>query len=276
MERYDGSATMIAVRKVYLDRQGRFQRIQMFETQDFGRMLVLDGKIQCTQRDESHYHEMLVHVPMLSHPCPGRVLLIGGGDGGALREILKHSPEKVTLVEIDPEVMEVCKRYLRIDDGALNDRRVEILFKDGVEYTKGCKQRFDVIIVDSTDPDGISQGLISVDFYTSCKRILLDRGIFATQSQSPFIQLQHLKQIWTNLSRTFSYQKLYLSFIPSYPRGIWSFILASERNLPATLNPLKQRYQSRGLRTRYYNPEIHISSFALPNWLKESLGKSGV
>ncbi len=261
VEYYNGCGLKIKVIDKIVEHRG-IQKIEIYQTESFGKMLVIDGKIQLTEFDEAFYHEMLVHVPMLSHPNPKNVLIIGGGDGGAAREVLKHNPDRVVIVEIDEKVIELCKNYLKIDDNALSDERVEIVIFDGKEFLKKAKD-FDVIIVDSTDPSPVSMSLFDEEFFSLAK----DRcDVFCCQSQSPTIQLNYFKEILKN-SKVFENRKIYISYVPTYPLGLWSFLIAGELSL--NFKKINRRYRKRKIKTIYYNPEIHISAFNLPNWLKE-------
>ena len=262
VERYNGSGLLIEVEKILYEFKG-VQHIQIFETKSFGKMLVLDGKIQLTEKDETFYHEMLVHPAMLMHENPERVLVIGGGDGGAVREVLKHDPKEVVMVEIDENVVKACKEYIGIDRGALEDLRVKVLFEDGLEFVKNCRDRFDVIIVDGTDPNPISQALISKEFYRDCAGIC---DYFVTQSQSPFAQPDYFKSIYENAE--FKNKAVYLGFVPTYPHGLWSYLIASnKREIILDLNVIRKRFEERKIETIYYTPEVHISAFALPKWV---------
>jgi len=262
VERYNGSGILIEVEDVLYDFKG-IQHIQIFKSKSFGIMLVLDGKIQLTERDEAFYHEMLVHPVMITHENPKKILVIGGGDGGAVREILKHEPDEVVLVEIDEEVVNACMRYISIDRGALKDPRVNILFEDGLMFVKDCKESFDVIIVNGTDPNPVSQVLISKEFYRDCARIC---DYFVTQSQSPFAQQDYFKSIYFNAD--FRFKKVYLGFVPTYPHGLWSYLIASDRrDITLNLDVIRERYMERRIETIYYTPEVHISAFNLPKWI---------
>ena len=266
IEYYNGTALMIKIKKLLYEHQG-IQHIQIFETVDFGKMLVLDGKIQLTERDEAFYHEMLVHPAMIMHDNPSKVLIIGGGDGGAAREVLKHDPREVIIVEIDKDVIEYCKRYIGIDKGSLEDERVTIVNEDGFEFIKNTDEVFDVIIVDSTDPISTSKSLISEEFYLSCGKT---SDYFVTQSQSPFIQQEYFKTIIKNAK--FKNKKVYLGYVPTYPLGLWSFLIASnKRDIKLDLEVIRERFQDRQIKTVYYTPELHIAAFELPKWLNEMI-----
>jgi len=261
-EIYNGVGLTIKIKEKIIDVRSDYQHIQLFDTFDFGKMLVLDGKIQLSERDEPFYHEMLVHVPMLTHRNPKKVLIIGGGDGGSLREVLKHDPSEVVLVELDEMVVEISKKYLGIDKGAFNDSRVTIVFEDGFDFIMNCEDKFDIIIVDGTDPNLFSEHILSREFYKACKKI---SDVFVTQSQSPFIQTDYFKMIYENI-RSVMDVRVYINYVPLYPLGLWSYLIHSDKY--PTKDEIERRYHKRNIKTIHYNPEIHIASFCLPNWLK--------
>ena len=266
IEYYNGTALMIKIKKLLYEHQG-LQHIQIFETVDFGKMLVLDGKIQLTERDEAFYHEMLVHPAMIMHDNPSKVLIIGGGDGGAAREVLKHDPREVIIVEIDKNVIEYCKRYIGIDKGSLEDERVTIVNEDGFEFIKNTDEVFDIIIVDSTDPISTSKSLISEEFYLSCGKT---SDYFVTQSQSPFIQQEYFKTIIKNAK--FKNRRVYIGYVPTYPLGLWSFLIGSnKREIKLDLDVIRERFKERQIKTVYYTPELHVAAFELPKWLNEMI-----
>ncbi|ADC64486.1 spermidine synthase [Ferroglobus placidus DSM 10642] len=264
VEEYNGAALKIAVKKKIVEKLSKFQKIEIYETVSFGKMLVLDGKIQLTEKDEAFYHEMLVHVPLISHKDPKKVLIVGGGDGGSLREVLKHDPEEAVLVEIDGEVIELSKKYLGIDGGAFEDNRVSVLVEDGYEFLKESKEKFDVIIVDGTDPNPFSMRISEEEFYGLSNKKC---DIFTTQSQSPFAQRDYFKQVVRSLKKSFESFKIYLGFVPTYPLGLWSYAIA--KNFELDLDVVKERFESRELKTKYYSPEVHVASFSLPRWIEK-------
>jgi len=264
-ESYGNFGLKIRIKEVLVDLKTDYQRIQIFQTFDFGKMLVLDGKIQLTEKDEVFYHEMLVHVPMFEHKKPEKVLIIGGGDGGSLREVLKHGVEDAVLVELDKEVVNLSKKILKIDKGAFEDDRVSINIEDGIEFVRNSKERFDVIIVDGTDPNKYSRSLITKEFFESCSKIC---DVFVTQSQSPFAQKEYFMQILKNVREVVE-ARVYTGFVPTYPSGFWSYIISSQSF--SSLDVLRKRFEDREVSTKHYNPEIHVASFALPEWLKEEI-----
>ncbi len=261
-ESYGDASLRIRIKRVIADFESRYQRIQLFETYSFGKMLVLDGKIQLTERDEAFYHEMLVHVPMLTHRNPKKVLIIGGGDGGSVRETLKHDPDEVVMVELDRDVIEVCRNHLGIDRGAFDDPRVTVLVEDGMDYVISAGEKFDAVIVDGTDPNPFSQHISSAEFYQACERI---SDVFATQSQSPFAQLEYFREVLENIAGVMDF-RVYINFVPAYPLGLWSYVIHPERYPEA--EEIRRRFIEREIRTVHYNPEIHIASFALPEWIR--------
>lgn len=261
VERYNGSGLMIAVKKRIAFADG-IQKVELYETQSFGKMLVIDGKIQLTEFDEPFYHEMLVHVPMNSCKKAKKVLVIGGGDGGALREVLKHEVEKVTLVEIDRNVIELCKEHLKIENGAFEDPRVEIVIEDGRKFLESC-EKFDVIIVDSSDPVGVSDSLFGKEFFELCK----DKcSVFCSQSQSPLIQKEYFRKMLLN-SSVLENRTVFIATIPTYPMALWSFIIAGEHDF----RYVRRKFKKIAGKTKHYNPELHFSAFMLPEWLKKEV-----
>jgi spermidine synthase len=264
IERYNGSGLIITVKRKLFEHKG-LQHLEIYETVDFGKMLVLDGKIQLTERDEAFYHEMLVHPAMFMHENPKDVLVIGGGDGGAVREVLKHNPKRVVMVEIDETVVSACKQFIGIDKGALDDERVEIIYENGLEFVKDCRDHFDVVIVDGTDPNPVSSALISKEFYRNCAKLC---DYFVTQAQSPFIQADYFQAILKNAE--FKNRAVYLGFVPTYPHGLWSYLIGSDsREILLDLDVLRERFDKREIETVYYTPEVHVSAFALPKWMKD-------
>lgn len=253
-------------KKTYHTEKTEFQDLALIETEQFGRMLVLDGTVQTTIEDEFVYHEMISHVPLFTHKNPKKVLVIGGGDGGAIREIIKHpSVEKAVLCEIDGRVIEVSKEYLPEISCALGDKRVEVLVADGIKYVKENKGEFDVIMVDSTDPVGPAVGLFAVDFYRAIYEALKDDGIFVAQTESPFFHKDLIKNVYSDVSSIFPITRLYTCAIPTYPSGYWSFTMGSKK-----YDPLETDIsQIPELDTKYYCPQIHKAVFALPKFVAD-------
>ncbi len=250
-----------------------FQELLLLESEDWGKVLVLDGAIQTTERDEFIYHEMIVHPAFFTFTRPiERVLVIGGGDGGTVREVLKHRPEEVVMVEIDREVVETAIKELPSISKGLKDKRVKLLFEDGREFVRGKEAEFDAIIVDCSDPIGPSKVLYQEEFYRDCFKALKEDGIFITQSESPFAQNRVHRQVVRELSKVFPIVRPYLAFIPTYPSGMWSFTIASKRLdplgvAPSALGKLYKEFVEKEGELRYYNPEIHYGAFAIPNFV---------
>lgn len=260
--------------KIY-EGDSSFQHILIFNHAEFGRVLALDGLVQTTEEDEFIYHEMLNHVPMLAHGNPRRVLIIGGGDGGSLREILRYkSVEKVTMVDLDGQVVQLCKEHLpSLSKGAFNDPRVELLIQDGIEFVKNCKDKFDVIICDTTDPVGPGKVLFSPEFYSNCKKRLNENGILATQNGVPFSNGEIITDTYNALSPSFKKVRFYAAPVPTYIGGFMAFALAT--NSPFKLKPpikkLRERFKVLGGSMRYYTPEIHKAAFALPQYILDCI-----
>ena len=245
----------------------QYQELAVVDTLQFGRMLILDGMVQTTVADEFVYHEMIAHVPLATHPCPVDVLVIGGGDGGAVREIVKHpSVKKVILVEIDGQVIEAAKRFLPEISFALEDPRVEIKIADGIKFVHSQKDAFDVIIVDSTEPVGPAVGLFDISFYEAAYGALKEDGIFVAQTESPFFNADLIETVFRRIKKVFPGAYLYLASIPTYPSGLWSFTMGSK-----VYNPLEPQGKLIPRNTRYYTSQVHKSSFTLPPFVRELL-----
>ncbi len=260
------------VKKVLHSSQSPFQRVDVFESTGFGRVLTLDGLMMCSDRDEFVYHEMISHVPLLVHPNPKRVLVIGGGDGGTLREVLRHDcVEEAVLCEIDGEVVEAARQFFPALAFGLNHPRAKIHIGDGVEFVKksGAGQ-FDIVIVDSTDPIGPGVGLFSGEFYREVKRILSPGGIVMAQCESPWENKFDLAKVYGNLKDAFSSVYSMIGSVPSYPYGFWSWGFASDVQHPFHKIDLERAHAIEKA-SKYYNVDIHRSAFALPNFLRQKL-----
>ncbi len=256
------SGIFLKKERVLYRHKSPYQEIEIFENGFFGRVLTLDGLVMTTERDEFIYHEMLVHPAMVSHPAPRRILIVGGGDGGTAREVLRYPVEEVHMVEIDRMVIEASRRYLPTISSALNDERLHIHVEDATEWIKGHEGEFDVVVVDSTDPIGPAEGLIGQNFFRNVFRSLRDGGIMVIQSESPYYHLDTIGTIARRLSRIFPVLHMYTAPIPTYPGGFWAFSLAT-RGLE-----IKERQKiPAGL--RYFNRSIYRGAFALPQFLKE-------
>ena len=245
--------------------ESAYQRIQVLEHPFFGRMLALDGVVQLTERDEFFYHEMLVHVPMSVHPSPRRALIVGGGDGGSLREALKHpSVESVTLVEIDAQVIEVAKRFLPTTASGFSDPRAEVVAMDGAALLRERRDAYDVIIVDAPDPVGHARTLFSSDTFRAASEALTPEGVFAAQTESLHFHLDFVRETQLALGGVFPVVDLYTQALATYAGNWWTFSIATKGR-----DPRKPR-RTAGVRTRYYSGEVHRRAF-LPRRLRQRM-----
>lgn len=263
----------IKVDKQLYSGNSEFQRIDIFDSTEFGRLLVIDGYLMLTERDEFIYHEMIVHTPMAVHPNPERILVIGAGDGGVARELGKYDCVKcIDIVEIDKKVIEVCKEYLPQTACGFDDSRVNIFYQDGLKYVRKCNDLYDIIIVDSTDPFGPGEGLFTREFYGNCFKALKDDGIMVNQHESPFYvnDALDMQRAHKRIFESFPISKIYQAHIPTYASGHWLFGFASKKYNPITdLN--KEKWESLNIKTKYYNTNLHKGAFALPNYVWEML-----
>jgi len=251
------------------------QHLIIFNNGQWGTVMALDGVIQTTEKDEFVYHEMMVHVPMLSHGDAKKVLIIGGGDGGILREVLKHqNVESVTQVEIDQQVIDMCIQYLpNHSAGAYDNPKANIVIADGVDFVNECTEKFDVIISDSTDPMGPGEVLFTSRFYQGIKNCLNDGGVFVAQNGVSFMQTDGVTTTHQRLSPLFKEASFYSGAVPTYVGGIMTFAWATD-NLElksVSLETLEQRYQAANLQTRFYTPAVHKGSFALPQYVLDAI-----
>lgn len=253
--------------------QSDFQRIDVFESKEFGRFLTIDGYMMLTERDEFIYHEMIVHTPMAVHPAVEKVLVIGAGDGGVVRELSRYaSIQKIDMVEIDPMVVEVCKKYLPQTSCRLDDPRVSIYYEDGLKFVRTKEDAYDLIIVDSTDPFGPGEGLFTKEFYGNCYKALRADGIMVNQQESPFYAepAAACQRAHKRIVESFPISRVYQAHIPSYPSGQWLFGFASKKYHPVRdLNATA--WNMLGIKTRYYTPRLHVGAFALPAYVEELL-----
>ena len=261
----------LKVKRCILHRETPYQTLDILETYEYGRILLLDGLIMLTERDEFIYHEMIAHIPLVTHPDPKRVLIIGGGDGGTVREVLKHpNVERIELVEIDNEVVQSSLQYLPEVSQGLQDSKVQVMIEDGIKFVENRQNTYDVILIDSTDPIGPAAGLFEPTFYSNVFNALRPDGIMVTQSESPFQDPKLWVRIHKNLSSVFPKSFSYLAFIPTYPSGLWSFTLSSKVHHP--IDHMREEFaRTLSANTRYYNPDVHKSAFSLPNFLKTAL-----
>ncbi|MGE5416277.1 MAG: polyamine aminopropyltransferase [Acidobacteriota bacterium] len=263
----------VKIKQLLYSGESAFQRIDILDTFEFGKMLVLYGSIMITEKDEFVYHEMMGHVPLFTHADPKQVLVIGGGDGGTVREVLKHPEvERVTLVEIDEMVVQKSKEYFPEVAGELDNPRARILFEDGEKFLATTKEKFDIIMCDASDPIGPAEVLFQKPFHQTAYDCLNDDGIFVTQSESPFFHQRTLKRVYDNLRQIFPVVKVYWAYIPTYPSAIWSFTLCSKKYDPIA-DFDEARYKKIMPQTKYYNDGIHKASFVLPNFVRSFLGE---
>lgn len=263
----------IRVDKQLVSAQSEFQRIDVFQSYEFGRILVLDGFLMLTEKDEFIYHEMITHVPMAVNPQIKKVLVIGAGDGGVVRELTRYKGvESIDMVEIDKMVVEICKEYIPQTACKLEDKRVHLHFEDGLKYVRTKEKEYDLIIVDSTDPFGPGEGLFTKEFYGHCSNALKEEGILVNQHESPYYaeDARAMERAHEKLKSVFPVSTLYQAHIPTYPSGHWLFGFASR-----TFDPVRDLkgdpWNDLGIKTRYYNTELHVGAFALPTYVKEIL-----
>ena len=262
----------IRVNRHLCSRQSKYQKIDVFETNEFGRIMTLDGYIMVTEKDEFIYHDMIVHVPMAVGKDIKNVLLIGAGDGGAVRELTRYkSIEHIDLVEIDEEVVEVSREYLKGLSSGFDDERVSLHFEDGLKFVRRRKDEYDLIIVDSTDPFGPGEGLFTREFYGNCYNALTEKGILVNQHESPYYanDARAMVKIHENIKKIFPISRLYQAHIPSYSSGHWLFGFSSKVYAPLDFDA--DYWNGLGIETKYYNTELHKGCFALPNYVLKML-----
>jgi spermidine synthase len=265
-------AQALKVERLIYDSETEHQRLRVFENNRFGRVLTLDDVVQTTEADNFIYHEMLTHVPLLAHGSARRVLIVGGGDGGMAREVLRHGAvEHLTMVEIDASVVEFSRQYLpSLSNGAFDDPRLDLVIADGAQFMREAEARFDVIIVDSTDPVGPGEVLFSDTFYGHARRRLAEGGILVTQNGVPFLQPDELIGTMRAFKALFSDWGCYLASVPSYAGGPMAFGWATDSEARRTpVDVLRRRWQAAGLATDYYTPEVHRAAFALPGYVRK-------
>lgn len=263
----------IKVDKQIFSAQSEFQRIDVFESKEFGRFLTLDGYMMLTEKDEFIYHEMITHVPMAVHPNVKNVLVIGAGDGGVARELTRYSNiESIDIVEIDEMVVDVCRKYLTQTACGFDDKRINLYFQDGLKYIRKCENKYDLIIVDSTDPFGPGEGLFTKEFYGNCFKALKDDGIMVNQHESPFYEDDAIamQRAHKRIVESFNISRVYQAHIPTYPSGHWLFGFASKKYHPVG-DLMAKEWDQLALKTRYYNTNLHKGAFYLPNYVEELL-----
>lgn len=263
----------IKVDKQLYSGQSDFQRIDVFESKEFGRFLTLDGYMMLTEKDEFIYHEMITHVPMAVHPSAKKILVIGAGDGGVIRELTRYGDvECIDMVEIDSLVVDVCKKYLPGTACRFDDERVHLYFEDGLRFVRSKEQEYDIIIVDSTDPFGPGEGLFTKEFYGNCYKALKEDGIMVNQHESPFYEsdAEACLRAHKRIVESFPISRVYQAHIPTYPSGHWLFGFASKKYHPVH-DFDGVAWKMLGLQTKYYTPKLHVGAFALPAYVENLL-----
>jgi spermidine synthase len=254
-----------------------FQKIEIYQTSAFGKILVLDGKIVCAEEDEYVYHEMITHIPVFSHPNPKKILVIGGGDGATVRELVRHDGiESIDLVEIDEQVMRASREFLPVLSSSLDHAKVTIHIQDGIEFVKNCRPgSYDIVIVDSDEPEGPGAGLFTEGFYQDIHRALRDEGILITQSESPRYNIEIFRDLFHKYNGIFGRESVscYLMYLPSFPSGMWSFSFSSKGGITPEIKIPSTEVEDFCIKNqlKYYSPEVHKSSFVLPKFVKEIL-----
>ena len=267
----DFARMSIKVDKHLYGGQSEFQRIDVFESPEFGRFLTLDGLMMMTEKDEFAYHEMMVHVPMAVNPAIQKVLFIGAGDGGVVREAAKYAGiVKMDMVEIDEQVVDICKKFLPQTACALDDIRLSIYYQDGLRFIRKAENEYDLIIVDSTDAEGPGEGLFTREFYGCCHKALRDNGILVNQLGSPYYSADAvaMQRAYDKLKNIFEIHAAYQAHIPTYPSGHWLFGYGAKN-----LNPLdvSDDWDALGIAAKYYNTQLHKGAFALPTYVRDML-----
>jgi spermidine synthase len=251
--------------------QTPYQHLEIYDSAIFGRMLVLDGAVQTTEREEFVYHEMLAHPALCTHPAPKRVLIIGGGDGGALEEALKHPLEAATLVEIDEAVVRTSREYLSgVAGRAFEDSRAKLVIGDGIAYAGETSERFDVVMVDSTDPQGPAVGLFAPEFYGTIGRRLTPGGLLVVQSGSAIYQGDLIRSVRRTLRPFFPVVRTYVAAVVEYPGTLWSFTVGSLGPDPLAVTAETIAKRTEGFKLRYYTPVVHRAAFDAPPFLREA------
>lgn len=263
----------IKIEKQVHSSQSEYQRIDVFDSVEYGRFLTLDGYLMLTEKDDFIYHEMLVHIPMAVNMDIKKVLVIGAGNGGVARELSDFKTiEKIDVVEIDEQLVEVAKEFFPYEAAGFDDPRCTLYVQDALKFMRHSKIKYDLIIVDSSDPYGPGEVLFTKEFYGHCYNILEDNGILVNQHESPFYEndANILKRIHKRISKTFEVSQIYEAHIPSFPAGHWTFGFAS-KGLDAVKDIQADAWNALDLDTEYYNTDLHCGAFALPNYVKELL-----
>ncbi len=276
-EYYNGTTGLtVGVNRILFSEQSPYQKVEVFETDTWGNLLTIDGMVMLSEKDEFVYHEMMTHVGLFSHPNPKRVLIIGGGDGGSAREVLRHPEvEQVDMVEIDEAVVRASRQYLP-EVGDFENPRLKVHYEDGAAFVRNVKEPYDVIIVDGSDPVGPAEGLFSKAFYDACYNALTETGVLTAQTESPWVPAYHrsISDLFAVLGELFAVSRMYLASIPLYPTGLWSMAFAGKGSSPLseeTLRRVRDGIPKLNAKLRYYNMEVHQGAFAIPGFIKKLL-----
>lgn len=274
-EFYKGKTGLtVGVNQLLFSEKTPYQTVEVFETDSWGNLMTIDGMVMLSEKDEFVYHEMLSHVGLFSHPNPERVLIVGGGDGGTAREVMRHSSvQQVDMVEIDEVVVQASKDFFP-GLGDWKNPRLNVIFEDGIRFVKQVKEPYDVIIIDGSDPVGPAEGLFAKDFMHDCYKALSENGVLTAQTESPWVQDYHssISNIFSALDQLYLLSQMYLAYIPLYPAGMWSFAFASKGADPLskeTITRVTNGLEQFKSNMKYYNAEVHKAGFALPNFVRE-------
>jgi len=276
-EYYNGTTGLtVGVTRVLFSEKSPYQMVEVYETDTWGNLMTIDGMVMLSEKDEFVYHEMMTHVGLFAHPDPRRVLIIGGGDGGSAREVLRHpGVQLVDMVEIDEAVVRASKLFLP-EVGDFDNPKLNVLYEDGIAFVKNVTEPYDVIIIDGSDPVGPAEGLFKKDFYDACYNALTDNGVLTAQTESPWVPSYHesISGLFTILDEVFTVSQMYLAYIPLYPTGMWSMAYASKGIDPLSkevITRVEQGLPTLNAKMKYYNKEVHQGAFAIPNFVKKLL-----
>ncbi len=264
----------IGLKRQLFCEQSDYQKVEVFETDTWGNLMTIDGMVMLSEKDEFVYHEMMAHVAMFTHPNPETVLIIGGGDGGTVREVMRHpSVKQVDMVEIDETVVRASKLHMP-EVGDFDNPKLNVIYENGLTFVEQPPKKYDVIIIDGSDPVGPAVDLFKKAFYQHCYNSLTDNGVLVSQTESPFVEHYHdsMRSVFGALKELYAYSACFLTFIPLYPTGMWSMAFASKGPKPhgEEVNArISKGMETFGDKLKYYNQEIHHGAFALPNFVKQ-------
>ncbi|TVQ68033.1 MAG: polyamine aminopropyltransferase, partial [Balneolaceae bacterium] len=273
---HENTGLTVGLEKLLFSKQSEYQLVEVYETDTWGNLMTIDGMVMLSEKDEFVYHEMISHVPLFTHPDPKRVLIIGGGDGGTAREVMKHpSVERVDMVEIDKTVVDASKDFFP-GVGDFDNPKLRVHFEDGIAFIRNVKNPYDVIIIDGSDPVGPAEGLFEKEFYEFCRAALSENGVLSAQTESPWVASYYpsMKKVFSALKELFPVSEMYLASIPLYPAGLWTMGLASKKESPLSDNVRERIEKAPDFMDslQYYNSDVHYGSFALPNFVKKIIG----